>query len=215
MDATELDTLAEAFAFLGNSLLRPMSQTSDAGLSPEFWDAFPAGRSASSKSALEGCRAFALAASSAAEAGEDAVERASVEYTRLFVGPPRPAAAPWETAYRGAQGPDGFVGYGEATVAMRNALRGLGLEIRNENNQYADHMGIELLCLSEMLKRAAKGALPDSEMLAFLRERPLSWADAFAAKVEEACADGYFAPLTALVAAMLHDLSEGVPASAA
>ena len=32
---------AEALAFLGNSLLSPMSQTLDVGLRAEFWRAFP------------------------------------------------------------------------------------------------------------------------------------------------------------------------------
>ena len=41
ISASEWQTLSEAYAFLGNSLLKPMSQTSDAGLSPEFWEAFP------------------------------------------------------------------------------------------------------------------------------------------------------------------------------
>ena len=33
--------LSEALAFLGNSFLKPMRQTSDAGLDPSFWASFP------------------------------------------------------------------------------------------------------------------------------------------------------------------------------
>ena len=34
-------TLSEAYAFVGNSLLRPMTMTSPVGLDPAFWKAFP------------------------------------------------------------------------------------------------------------------------------------------------------------------------------
>ena len=35
------EALADAYAFVGNSLLTPMTRTSDVGLSPSFWSAFP------------------------------------------------------------------------------------------------------------------------------------------------------------------------------
>ena len=41
----------------------------------------------------------------------------SVEFTRLFIGPPRPAADPWETVNDPYN--DKKVGYGRATVAMQ------------------------------------------------------------------------------------------------
>ena len=34
-------TYSQVFAFLGNSLLSPMKQTSDAGMDPAFWASFP------------------------------------------------------------------------------------------------------------------------------------------------------------------------------
>ena len=34
-------TLSEAYAFIGNSLLKPMTMTSTVGLDPAFWEAFP------------------------------------------------------------------------------------------------------------------------------------------------------------------------------
>ena len=33
--------LSEAYAFIGNSLLKPMTMTSTVGLDPAFWEAFP------------------------------------------------------------------------------------------------------------------------------------------------------------------------------
>lgn len=34
-------TLSEAYAFIGNSLVKPMTMTSTVGLDPAFWEAFP------------------------------------------------------------------------------------------------------------------------------------------------------------------------------
>lgn len=70
----------------------------------------------------------------------------SVEFMRLFIGPPRPAADPRETANDPYN--DKKVGYGRATVAMQQLLAAEGLELGGENNRFEDHMGIELLYLS-------------------------------------------------------------------
>ncbi len=151
--------LSEAYAFVGNSLLKPMTQTSDVGLDPAFWEAFPTFGSSEVAGVCAALAAYALAAREAAASdGRDAVECCAVEYTRLFVGPPRPAAAPWETMYRGGAAVGGAtVGFGQATFEMRALLREAGLEVKNENTQYEDHIGIELLYLSALCARAAEG----------------------------------------------------------
>lgn len=194
---------SQVFAFLGNSLLKPMSQTADAGLIPEFWEEFPDFGDGRVRAAVGECLTFARDAKRRTEAGENMIERVSVEFTRLFVGPPRPAAPPWETAYRATGKSDGFVGFGEATVAMRHVLADLGLEVRNENNQYADHMGIELLCLSEMLRRVGEGAFLSDDARRFAETHPLFWCDALSERIQEMYPKGYFAALTKLAAAML------------
>ena len=166
-------TLSEAYAFVGNSLLKPMTMTSTIGLDPAFWEAFPAFDGAVAQ-AVEVCACYAEEAGRRAEGGEDGQQRASVEYTRLFVGPPSPAAAPWETMYRGK---DVTVGFGQATFEMRELLREAGLEVRNANNQYEDHMGIELLYLSELCRREATGesATESADIAAFIEQHPLAW----------------------------------------
>ena len=151
--------LSEAYAFVGNSLLKPMTQTSDVGLDPAFWEAFPTFGSSEVAGVCAALAAYALAAREAAASdGRDAVECCAVEYTRLFVGPPRPAAAPWETMYRGGAAVGGAtVGFGQATFEMRALLREAGLEVKNENNQYEDHIGIELLYLALRPRRRGGG----------------------------------------------------------
>lgn len=211
--------LSKAYAFVGNSLLKPMTQTSGIGLDPAFWEAFPA---FDSLEVAEACAALAsyagVAREAAASGGRDAVERCAVEYTRLFVGPPRPAAPPWETMHRGDAAGGATVGFGEATFDMRRRLRAAGLEVKNENNQYEDHIGIELLYLSALCLRAAEGEgvveearvfsegdflSVEEEVAAFIEAHPLAWIRSLREGVEKAAADGYFSRLLALADALL------------
>ncbi|MEQ2957201.1 TorD/DmsD family molecular chaperone [Slackia piriformis] len=209
---TEWRTLSEAYAFLGNSLLKPMSQTSDAGLSPEFWEKFPTFGSKDIECAVADCIAFGRMVVERIKVGGDAVESASVEYTHLFVGPPRPFAAPWETMHR-REGAN--VGFGEPAFALQALLRDAGLKMSNDNNQYADHMGIELLYLSEMCRRAAETtndafdiddvSVPHAPkaIVRFVTEHPLAWIGSLRAAVAEEWPEGYFAPLLGVTEALL------------
>lgn len=234
-------TLSEAYAFLGNSLLAPMSQTSAVGLDPAFWRAFPDFDDAGVFDAIAGCVRYAEDAVARAEEGGNIVQDASVEYTKLFIGPPSPSAAPWETMYRS----DTNIGFGEATFQIKALLKAAGLEVKNENHQYEDHMGIELLYLSELCRRRAaqeadaaddaeadpgvgidatgeptgnaEAAEPtdsvakvssidpasDASVFTFIETHPLSWVDAFRARIAEEFPEGYFVGLAGLIAAIL------------
>lgn len=204
---------AEALAFVGNSLLAPMSQTGSVGLDPAFWEAFPDFGDERVRATLDACARYA----SESGAGEDlasAVQRASVEYTRLFVGPPHPAAAPWETMYRpGSEG--ATVGFGQATYEMRALLREAGLEVSNENNQYADHIGIELLFASTLCARVAEavqvgnGAMraeTEAQLAAFLDSHPRAWVGKLHDAVAHVEPSGYIARLLALAQSLLESL---------
>ena len=175
----------------------------DGGLDPAFWEAFPSFDDEAVAEAVAACARYAEGAVQRAEAGEDEPQRAAVEYTKLFVGPPSPAAAPWETMYRGK---NVTVGFGQATFEMRELLREAGLEVRNVNNQYEDHLGIELLYLSSLCARAdadaADAPVPES-VADFIEKHPLSWVDAFRARIAEAAPDGYFVSLAGLARALL------------
>ena len=207
----DYEQMAEALAFCGNSLLAPMTQTASVGLDPAFWEAFPAFGSERVAQASQTCAAWSRGfCANCDAAGQDAVTRCAVEYTQLFVGPPRPAAAPWETAYRpAAAGADVVVGFGQATFEMRELLREAGLQLFNENHQYEDHMGIELLFLSELCRRAAASgqdagdASAAAKAAAFAVEHPVVWADGFRAKVASAAPSGYFVNLLGVIIALL------------
>lgn len=199
--------LADALAFCGNSLLAPMTQRTGVGLDPAFWESFPLFDDQGVADAVQGCAAWAAECERRCDAaGQDAVGRCAVEYTRLFVGPPCPAAAPWESAHRAAaDGSDPTVGFGRATFEMRELLRKAGLQLCNENHQYEDHMGIELLLLSELCRRAAAGdALAAAQASAFAVDHPAAWVEGLRSAATEAVPDGYYAGLLGVVAALLN-----------
>ena len=193
--------LADVYAFLGNSLLKPMSQTASVGLDPDFWSAFPHFNSQEVKDTIDGCKAYAEACASKDE--EQTITDVSVEYTRLFVGPPSPAAPPWETYYPEHEEREVNCGFGEATFDMRRRLREVGLSVQNENHQYEDHMGIELLYLSVLCKRAASGESTSEDVCAFIEEHPLAWIGRFKDKVAAAAPGGYYQLLLELAQATM------------
>lgn len=209
MTCEEWMVASQLYAFLGNSLLSPMSRTESVGLDPAFWRDLGGLLDGALADSAESLASWAEHASADASRSE-AVQRVSVEFTKLFVGPPKPAAAPWESA----NGPvESHVGFGEATFAMRERLRALGLELCNENNQYEDHVGIELLYLSELCRRASEGpsgaaacdaaALDAEEIASFIREHPLVWVARLREKVAASQPEGYFVRLLDLALALL------------
>ena len=136
---------ADLYAFLGNSLLAPLRPDAAVGLDPAFWDVWACdGENEHVHNGISTLKKHA--ARLACVPPEQAVQQVNVEFARLFVGPPKPAAPPWETLNRN---PEATCGFGEATFAMRTLLREAGLCVQNENHQYEDHLGIELLYLSE------------------------------------------------------------------
>lgn len=154
----DYEQLADALAFCGNSLLSPMTQTANIGLDSSFWDAFPTFGSNSVAAAAEECAAWSRRFVAQHGSIDNAAANCAIEFTHLFIGPPRPAAAPWESMYQDTEnGAESSVGFGEPTFEMRAILREHGMEISNKCHQYEDHMGIELLLLSELCRRAAQG----------------------------------------------------------
>lgn len=205
-------TYAQAFAFLGNSLLKPMTQTSSVGLDARFWREFPDFGLEEVAASVDACILYVEGLESVEPT--KAVEEVSVEYTKLFVGPPKPAAPPWETMYRSD---DVTVGFGDPTFEMRDLLRKAGLQLSNENRQYEDHMGIELLYLSTLCTSAAglleSGEKDAAEELAsqardFVQSHPLSWLDSLSARVGRVFPEGYFFCLLTLCGTLLESFIE-------
>lgn len=196
LDCDEWRTLGQLYAFFGNSLLSPMNRTETVGLDPAFWRDLAGLLDGAIAGPAQDCAAWAERAAGDCSRDE-LVQRVSVEFTHLFVGPPSPAAPPWESA----NGPVGsHVGFGEATYQMRERLRAVGLAQCGSSNQFEDHLGIELLYLSELCRRIADAQASTcgsadaqvEELEHFVREHPLCWIGRFYDKVALSRPDGYF-----------------------
>ena len=180
------------YSFFGNSLLAPMSCDGAMGLEPRFWDEFPF---AFHEKAMEGLRDI-KAATRRYENIEacDVLQDVNLAYAKLFIGPPRPAAPPWETAYRSKV--DKSVLFGQATFEMHDKLRKAGLAINNERHQLADHIGLELLYLAAESDKFSIGRsqlLDVREVRVFIEERLLSWIGSFTEAVVKSDSSGYYA----------------------
>lgn len=191
MDKSAWQLFSEVYGFLGNSLLLPMTRTETVGLDLLFWQNAPTFGSEPCVRAAESLEFWAKRRQVDQREGVDVPERVSVEFTRLFVGPPKPLAPPWETLY--ASG-NTSVGFGDATVSMRRLLQEAGLAISNENRQYEDHIGIELLYLCEMCRRFAEGeaTVTEEDVADFIEKHPLSWIDRLKNLIRKQAPGGYY-----------------------
>lgn len=197
LSSSEWELLSERFAFLGNSLLNPPTHDTALGLHEQFWDAFAAGLAdigCANERIVSGADHAQRFARRMAVDGGDSLRLVRMEHAHLFVGPPKPAAPPWETFYA-HPGRIAEAGFGRATFDMRRLLREAGLEVRGANNQYADHMGLELLFIAALCGRFSE-AMPSTDEVAmlvgFVKKHPGAWASAFSAAVKEAAPDGYY-----------------------
>jgi TorA maturation chaperone TorD len=214
---------SDLYAFFGNSLLKVMTEQSAVGLDPAVWEGFP----------LQGANACLQGGLSLGVANEHlqkgldallsctrkldalgrtaAVERVGVEYTKLFVGPGRPAAPPWESLYREG----GTALFGQPTFDMRRLLAQRGLKAGEGFHQLEDHLGFELLYLGacgaafvEMPPDAAPATPPPSaeaikEQQDFIRTHPLSFIGQMLQAADKAVAEssfvGYYPALIELI----------------
>lgn len=231
-----LEGYAQRFAFLGNSLLSPMSQTSAIGLEPDFWLQFPVLEDQYVRASCEKLAKWAKTykgiptkegAESIEESAKDRknqedltiqqnlathqnletqrkVAGVSVEFTHLFVGPPRPSAYPWETFYRGEGITNGF---GHATLEMKQALQEIGLKLDNKNNQYEDHIGIELLYISELCSKGIDAVVAHKS---FIEAHPLSWIDKLQASIHAEIPGGYFDLVVGLTKELLISFKKSI-----
>ena len=187
---------AQALAFVGNSLLAPVSQIERVGLDGDFWQDFPDfGMPAVGRA----CDRMAHIVEGFDASREEDVRDVSVEFTRLFVGPPSPAAAPWETMYRTG----GHVGFGSATVEMQKRLEQLHLKVSNENRQYADHIGLELLYLSELVRRASEGDEECAREASAFAAKMGEWVPKLRERISREAPGGYYEGVAGVACALL------------
>ncbi|MBQ9021750.1 MAG: molecular chaperone TorD family protein [Eggerthellaceae bacterium] len=215
----EWQAYAESFAFFGNSLFGTMRRTPKVSFRKNFWSKFP---TFGSDTVSDACAAMEACVAKMGSV-EDPTAQIAAEYELLFVGSPKPAAAPYESLYRSEKGGEASIelasdsissdeGPSQSALEMRELLHSAGLELKNVNNQPEDHMGIELLFLSVLCTRIAQGDVPDAvpaepeDVLHFIEAHPLAWVDAFGEAVAAAAPGGYFDCMLGITSALLKTL---------
>lgn len=107
-------------------------------------------------------------------------EAALFEYNRLFVGPGKLLAPPYESAYRNAQG----LVMQEETLAVRWFYLQTGIEVSNKNAIPDDHLGLEFEFICYLLAREGERLQADDSSTAnhyaalyqeFCQQHILSW----------------------------------------
>jgi len=131
------------------------------------------------------------------------------EYHRLFLGPTRPVAPPFESLYRR----EGL--YGATTAGLLAQMREAGLEPADSFRLPSDHIALELDFLAQLEARArearARGDPEEASVWsdrahALLDGRLRAWLPAFLARLEAGAPES---PYTVLVRATLSVL--GIP----
>ena len=134
--------------------------------------------------------------------GSDASElgtRVRTEYAELFIGPRPPLASPFESIYIGF--PNRL--FTDVTSQVRRAYAAMGIAVEKRNKVPDDHIGYEMMFLSELCRREAAAIdTGDDNLLRGLRMAERSflaahvnrWAGLLAERIEQAyCGDYYLA----------------------
>jgi TorA maturation chaperone TorD len=109
----------------------------------------------------------------------EAIDDIRLDYTRLFIGPGRVLAPPWESVHRSV---DRLL-FQEQTLQVREWYQRFGLEAANLYQEPDDHAGLELAFLSQLAAMASGAAEQDPSAFprlleaerAFLAEHPIAW----------------------------------------
>ena len=135
--------------------------------------------------------ALAEAAARAQGAGEASVDRLEGAYNRLFVGPAKPEAGPWESLHRGKEG----TLFCQTTLDVRRCYVEQGLIPQSYPHVADDHVALEIDFVRRLGERARDaGAAGDRDAAAgalaasreFLSDHLGVWVGTWAEAVEQA-----------------------------
>ena len=144
---------------------------------------------------------------------DDTFENLQADYTRLFMGPDKIIAPPWESVHFG----DDRLLFQQRTLEVRAWYRRFGFEAEKINQEPDDHISLELLFLSQL---AALGiqALNEKDDAhfeelqkaqgEFLKEHLGAWALTWCGLVEENARTDFYKGLAHLTRGALSALSE-------
>lgn len=135
------------------------------------------------------------------------------DYTRLFMGPDKVIAAPWESVYFNKE----RLVFQEQTLEVRNWYRRFGLEAEKIHREPDDHIGLELLFLSRLAALGVQALneqdnarfreLLDAQREFFKKHLGI-WALTWCGLVEENAQTGFYKGVAYLTHGALSTLSE-------
>lgn len=135
------------------------------------------------------------------EAAADEDDRLRSEYTRLFLGPEKLPAPPWESVYVNGEP----LLFQESTLVVREAYRRSGYVSAGYPREADDHVAIELDFMATLAAKTCEAADDRDALaaqLAFLEEHLLGWLDSFAARLGSCDTVSGFYPSFARLAAL-------------
>jgi len=89
-------------------------------------------------------------------------EELEVDFNRLFVGPGRLLAPPWESVYRGV---DRML-FDHHTLAVRQAYARFGLQTSQRGGEPDDHLGLEFLFLGHLCEQGHQAEMDGDHVTA-------------------------------------------------
>jgi len=126
------------------------------------------------------------------------------DYTRMFVGPGRVPAPPWESLYTDVE----RLHFSEETLRVRAAYRKHNLSPRDLGHSPDDHIGLELDFMRQLCERAKQAdeaglAAILEDQRAFLDEHLLKWAPDWAGDVVKSAETDFYRGMAELLEAYL------------
>jgi TorA maturation chaperone TorD len=143
---------------------------------------------------------------------DEAYESLRLDYTRLFLGPGKLLAAPWESA----QITEGRQLFQPQTLQVRQWYRRFGLEAERLYTEPDDHIGLEIAFLAHLAQRSLEASTQNdtallNEMLAaqrdFLTAHPLQWVPQWCAQVEANAHTGFYRGVAQVIRGLMAELT--------
>ncbi len=136
------------------------------------------------------------------------LEEVKAEYMRLFVGPDKLVAPPWESVYRGE---DGML-FQAVTLEVREIYRGFGLLPEGYPHVADDSLALELAFMAKLAERALEDLQADDELGLgrllessgdFLTKHLLLWIPKFLERMQKAKTQHLYPQLCVVLDAFL------------
>lgn len=143
------------------------------------------------------------------------IERLSSEYTKLFIGPAKLPAPPWESVYATGEP----LLFQECTLAVRNAYRSFGYSAVGYPHEADDHVATELSFMAALAEQAytayetgdfERCKIVLSAQIDFLKEHLLTWIDLFGKRLALCDQVSRFYPALAEMVALVCERDIGV-----